>query len=94
MILELQIFKLFLLTGKISIPQTFNVEIHVVTHLSSLPINSPLFDEASYFQNGIYPDFKREGARTLYNCKFLLLLIPTKVKFFIEFQIQEIIMKP
>jgi hypothetical protein len=77
MMLELPIFKLFLLTGKISIPQTFNVETYVVAHFPSLPINSPLFDEASYFQNGIYPNFKREGARTLYNYK-LPFAIDTK----------------
>jgi hypothetical protein len=83
MILELPIFKLFLLTDKISIPQTFNVEIHVVAHLSSLPISSPLFDEASYFQNGIYPDFKREGARTLYNCELPFVIGTNKNKIFL-----------
>jgi hypothetical protein len=36
--LELQIFKLFVLTGKVIIPQTSTLEAHAVAHLPSLPM--------------------------------------------------------
>lgn len=75
---ELSNLKLFLLTGKVYIPQDLTLEANVVAHFPSLTINFPIFDETSYFNNVVFPDFRLEFARTLYRFKLPFVIDTNK----------------
>jgi hypothetical protein len=67
-LLEIPKLKILILTGKVFISVDSTTEANVVTNFSTLPISSPLFDTAGYFQNGIFPDFKTEIKNLIFSC--------------------------
>ncbi len=65
-LLEVSKLSVFILTGKVFISIDSTIEANIVADFPTLPISSPLFDTASYFQNGIFPDLKTNNKNFIF----------------------------